>query len=392
MKRWCLALVVVLVGLLRSVQAFAEEPSAKAPTFDQLVKQGDQALAARRWAEAATAYHNASTIQNDLTVTGRLGLALLELGQLSGAANQLHRVIEEPSAAKSPAERKKFLEAYDKARGKVCRIDVELDQTGARIALDGRELDKASTDIWFFAKPGIHEIRVRLDGFEDATKQINAEPGGRLSVAFVMKRKAIETPLEKPSEPRVEIHVIREPAPLPPPVAPSASSSPRAMVALGLGASMVFGATPGAALGPQIFGAWRPREWAEVGLDLRAAWSLAKLDRYSDMQLVTWSVTIAPCGRWRGWLFGCLLSQIDGLVSDDVFGGEFNRSALGEGVLLGLGVRAGVEFVARGPLRVQAWGDVVAHQGRFQPFVVDDQDWQGSPVTGSLGLRSVVVF
>ncbi|TKC94588.1 PEGA domain-containing protein [Polyangium fumosum] len=379
------ALVLVLLGLAPVGETAAAGPTSttsSAPTFEQLVEAGNQARVGRRWAEAVIAYSDALKLRDDLTVVGRLGLALFKLGEHAAAASQLHRALEEPNAGASPAERVQFVTAYDVTRREVCRLDVRLDRTGARVELDGRVVQEGPADFWLFVAAGKHELRAALEGFEEETKTIEVPRGGRKPVEFTMKAKA--TPAVQVDEPRVE--------PTPPPPAPvaaparkepaprSAPSNSAGHVGIGAGVAAVFGATPGAAVGPQIFGAWR-RGWFSVGLEGRAAWGLKET---KNLQFMSWTVTASPCAHWRAW-FGCVLVQADWLQAPA-------PALIRTGGQVGLGVRGGVEFFPQAPVRLRIWGDAVARTSGIPVRANNQPIWLSSAIVGSLVAGGVVTF
>ncbi|MDC3988713.1 hypothetical protein [Polyangium jinanense] len=385
------AFVFVLLGLAPAGGTAAAGPASRttsAPSFEQLVEAGNRARAGRRWAEAVVAYSDALKLRDDLTVVGRLGLVLLELGEHAAAASQLHRALEEPDAGASPAERVQFVMAYDVTRREICRLDVRLDRTGVRVELDGRTVQEGPADFWLFVAAGKHELRARLEGFEEETKEIEAARGGRMPVEFTMKAKA--TPAAPPAQ--VE--------PPPPPAAPqttpapeepaarSVSTNSRGRVVLGAGAAVVLGATPGAAVGPQIFAAWR-RGWLSVGLEGRAVWGLGELEGFPDAQVMSWAVGTAPCVHWR-WLFGCGLLQLNWLGRDVFSSGEVGPRSTPPRA--GVGGRGGIEFVTQKRFGVRLWGDFViplsGQAVRTDPFPL----WPGSSVAGSLGADALLIF
>jgi hypothetical protein len=56
----------------------------------------------------------------------------------------------------------------------------------------------------------------------------------------------------------------------------------------------------------------------------------------------------------------------------------------------GFGVRGGIEFVIKEPLRVQFWADGTVHPGGME--FVGKPPWRGSMFTGTLGVRGIYVF
>ena len=126
-----------------------------------------------------------------------------------------------------------------------------------------------------------------------------------------------------------------------------------------------------------------------MGLEGRAAWGLEAPEGLPELRLLSWAVGAAPCGHWRV-LFGCTLVQVDWLTRDafssrkDVPGGPAPR--------LGLGLRAGVEFVARERFSMRAWGDAVVSWSGQRVRTNDELRWPGSVLRGALGVGALVMF
>lgn len=352
---------ILFVAVLASPAMAGEAPTND---FAAHVMRGDSARTAGDQLAAVDAYMQALAIRADSVVEGRLGLVLLGLREFDLAALHLHHAIEKPSANTSNAEQTGFFHAYQAAIREVCRIDVTIDRRGARLEVDGQLHQEGKGEFWLFVDPGKHTLRVRLEGFEDEIKEIEASAGAELDVTFTMRR--LSTP------------IADHPTPTPP---LKQQIGKQGWFVLGIGAVVIFEATPTPAFGPHIFGAWRSRSWWEIGIELRSAWSLVEDERFPDTRFVSWSAAIAPCGRWRRRWFACGLVQLDGMTSL-----AHPKVAL----LPGFGLRGGVEFVPKEWLHVQLWGEGVAHPGSFE--VKRKYSWDGLPVVGALGVRTLFPF
>ena len=371
--------------LLLAAPAAADPPAPAAQTaddFDSYRMRGDAARVAGRFAEAAEAYAQALALRDDPTVAGHAGLMLFELQAFDAAAYQLLQAIEEPSAGSSDAERAQFFRTYQAARREVCRVDIVLNQKGARVEIDGEVRQEGPADFWSFVVPGKRTVRAQLEGFDDAIEEFTATPGGRVALSLSL----LPTPLKTPAPPVRQAQPKVAPGPLygdkPPPNL--SKSGPKGRFVLGGGATIVFGATPNVAVGPQIFTAWRSRSWWEVGLDLRAAWALASIARVPDARIMTWSTTLTPCARWRDRWFACALAQIDGFVPGSVPSAST--------YLFGGGLRVGAEFHPDKRLALQVWGETVAHTRGFRSWYLDGNAWDGSRFFGALGIRALLFF
>ncbi len=385
------ALVCAMLALTSPVRAADPPPASSTNTadFDALVKKGDQARIAGKWSDALKAYTAALEIRDDPLVAGHLGLVLMEFQVYDAAAGKLFQAIEQAAGA-NDAERMRFFQAFLVAKGQTCRLDVVIVQNGAKLEIDGEPRFKGRREGWTFVTPGKHKIKATLEGFEDETVDIDATKGGQLSIKIELhpvkpadeltKQPDPEPPTKAPESPahenKLAAMVVED---KPPP--PTNSAKKNGSFVVGLGGGFVFGATPTPAVGPNIFAAWRSRTWWEVGVDARVAWSIGHDELFPTTKFVTWSVQGVPCGRWKNRLLGCGLLELDGVQRPGSTNGR---------LLLGFGVRSGLEFETRPWLSFQVVGDVVFHAQDFEWQIPElPTSSRGSFVTGTVALRGL---
>lgn len=328
-----------------------------------LVAKGDRLRRIGQPAEAAKAYADSLELGDDPIVGGRLGVLLTRYGNPALAADYLMDAIERGTAA-SAAERLEFLRAYDQARALVCRVVIEVSEAHTQIFLDG-ELKQADgiTGFTMFITPGDHELRARLDGFEDAWVNFEAKKGRDARISLVLRGRfpslpAAPTPDLPPSDdskltPRMlpSSNVVGDPnysSKEDPfyvsPEAKKAKDAEQAKPSRGsiyAGPIVVFGvASWMPAVGGVIGGAWRPNQYFSVGLEGRAAWLTVGV---ADVPIsaMTGGGTASACGHVK-WFFGCALGHF-GLVRISPQAGPFipNSTLIGR---LGGGARAGAQF------------------------------------------------
>ena len=162
--------------------AAARSPAAPASAIDDLIRRGDKARVARRWAEAATAYRNALEaaekagldIQKRALIAGELGVCEVELGKYRDAAEHL-----EPSlldyAALSREQQARFRQSRRRTEPHVQQLWIGVTPSGAQRWLDGRPLPASGP---IFVEPGPHRVSATLEGYMEAGTPFHATAGG----------------------------------------------------------------------------------------------------------------------------------------------------------------------------------------------------------------------
>lgn len=376
---------LVVLTVLTPLPAYADtkgsEATAASVPFSKLVEAGDRARRAHQYAEAIRLYHLALDIQPDPAVEGRLGLVFLETHHYALAAENLLQAI---TKAQAPAGlMQQFHSGFARVRPKVCFVEVLVSEQNTEIFIDGeQEPDSRSSGFHVFVTAGAHTFLAKRAGFQDATATIDAPAGGELQVNLDLK------PL--PPSPSVQVAPTSNWGP-----DPSLTDKPVNVgkpanrlsdsylhFYLGVGPVLVLGATPGVAIGPQTIFGFR-RGFFSLNLDARVAWATGRLERAADLQLMTWAFALRPCAHHK-FLLGCGVVQVDGLQG---LSGNFSSQAT-----FGAGVRGGVEFVLRKPLRLQLWGEGLVHDKGHEVVRDGAVVWQGWPVTGALGVTTLLTW
>jgi hypothetical protein len=362
-----------------------------------LAAQGDRLRQLRQFADAAKAYAESLELGDDPIVGGRLGVLLTRYGNPALAADYLMDAIERGTAA-SPTERLEFLRAYDQARALVCRVVIDVSEAHAQIFLDG-ELKQADgiTGFTMFIAPGDHELRARLNGFDDAWVSFEAKKGGDARISLVLQSRF---PI-LPAVPKPESTPSDDPKLTQPPLLPSSNIvgdpnyspkedpfyvSPEVKKARDLeqakpsrgsiyaGPVVVFGvASWMPAVGAAIGGAWRPNQYFSLGLEGRAAWLTVGVAG-KPISAMTGGGTAFACGHVK-WFFGCALGHF-GAIRIAPQAGTFipiplTFARLGGGARVGAQVRLSRSFnlagtidalVLNSGIRVGLEGTILAEQ------------------------------
>lgn len=367
-----------IVGVCLSASAVArvEISAAQTPTdaemearFDLLVRTGNQARLAGRHRDAATAYKAALDIHPHPVVSGRLGLALLKLGQIDRAGNELHLAMEHGQGVPLH-ERTEITAAYDKAKAATTWVSVTISQVGATVTCDGEPWNREGISaFWRFAMPGEHTIRARLDGYQDAVEAFTAKPGEKIAISLKL------VPLVKLEPISEDEPLLRKKRRFPPPFLGSnivgaadydckedptcgepketkpvpKKDGPRFSVSGGV--VTVFGvASWNPAVGGVVGVGVRPKEFLSFGLEGRAAWlTTGVADR--PISAMTVGGILSACGHAK-WFFGCGLGHL-GAINVELDPASYKAASLayfkpGVGGRIGGRVEIGKTFSLQG--------------------------------------------
>ncbi|HRI69903.1 MAG TPA: hypothetical protein PK156_36995, partial [Polyangium sp.] len=263
-------------------------------------------------------------------VSGRLGLALMKLGQLDRAAEELHLAMEQGQGV-TAQERREVATAYDKAKVLTTWVTVIISHTGAKITCDGIPWNRAGqSSFWRFTMPGEHTLRAQLDGYAEAVETFKAKPGDNITISLNLVPLAVQKLPEVP-QPAIEKRAADRNFPpmmrtsniaTDPNYAPNEDpsygepkdttpakkkSGPRFSVHGGV--VSVFGvASWNPAVGGVLGVAVKPKEFLSLGLEGRAAWLTTGVGG-GQISAMTFGGNLSACGHVR-WFFGCALGHI----------------------------------------------------------------------------------
>ncbi|HRI71536.1 MAG TPA: PEGA domain-containing protein [Polyangium sp.] len=363
------AAFIVGVCLSASAVARADISAAQTPSvqdqeasFDLFVRTGNQARLAGRYNDAAIAYKEALDIHPHPVVSGRLGLALLKLGQIDRAAQLLHFAMEQGQGV-TLHERQEVAAAYDKAKAATTWVSVTISQVGATVTCDGESWNREGiSGFWRFAMPGEHTIRAKLDGYEEAVETFTAKPGETIAISLKLvpivklepipedepilrkKKRYFPPPFNSSNvwgspdyEPKEDPNhgEPKETKPAP------KKDGPRFSVNGGV--VTVFGvASWNPAIGGVVGVSVKPKEFLSFGLEGRAAWlTTGVADR--QINAMTAGGIVSTCGHLK-WFFGCAIGSIGGLnikFSSEIYTGKSSTD-----LIMGGGGRVGARFYA----------------------------------------------
>ncbi|WP_437294791.1 PEGA domain-containing protein [Sorangium sp. So ce426] len=145
------------------------------------VRRGQRARAAGQWSEAHAAYKAAfeaadsasSTERERAEIAGELGLCEVVLGKYRDAAEHLAWSLEQREALPA-ALQKRFEEGQRKATPHVAKLRVSVDPPDAEVFVDGKAVGRIARVYTLFVEPGLHMVRARAPGGEDAFQSVRA--------------------------------------------------------------------------------------------------------------------------------------------------------------------------------------------------------------------------
>ncbi|TKD04511.1 hypothetical protein [Polyangium fumosum] len=361
---------VLLCGLASPAWADAPidkeegEESAEDMRFRALASLGDRERAAGHPRAAARAYMEALDVRHDPLVGGRLGVLLVTLGRPEFAPEYLLDAIH--LATTSAEERGEFFKAHEAARAQGAWIELMVSHVGAEVTMDGEPKDTGGhTASWFFVRAGEHEVRAKLDGYEEVAVKFTAPKGGNLPVRITFK------PLPAPPP---AVPAVYEPEQEPPKsVAPTVvvgetklskqedpfgdDNNPDAnrgdgekkgvRGSVGAGPVVVFGvASWSPAVGLSVGASLRPSEYVSLGIEGRAAWLTTAVGG-EPISAMTAGGIASVCGHYR-WFFGCALGHL-GVINVDFSSQSYKPASFvnfkpGAGGRLGARVRVTPSF------------------------------------------------
>jgi hypothetical protein len=195
---------------------------ADAPTKDAIAEarahydRGRAFYDEGRYAEALAEMRRANELAPSFKILRSIGLVQGELGDYAGAVASLERYIEAGGDAVRADERKEAEARVGQYVTHVAVLDIVTEPAGATLVLDGAALGKSPLPQPVMVNGGHHTIAATLDGYAEATKELDAGGGDHIRVDLELVAQPPAPPPPPPAPP---------PAP-PPPVPPARALAP----------------------------------------------------------------------------------------------------------------------------------------------------------------------
>ncbi|XXY52599.1 PEGA domain-containing protein [Sorangium sp. So ce269] len=179
------------------------EAAAMTQQARKLFKEGVDAFAQGRWADARAAFLAALSLNPHYTIRGNLGASELKLGRYRDAAEHLARYVREiaEDATSTAVERERGAAMYAEAQGKVGTLVVRTDVDGAQVLVDGALRGQTPLADPLFVEPGTHTISVRHEDYETKDMTVQLGAGGTIENGLELTRKTGSAPAQKRLDP-----------------------------------------------------------------------------------------------------------------------------------------------------------------------------------------------
>jgi PEGA domain len=216
------ALLVYASAAQAQAQSDADKKQAQALQTEglRLMQRGDQRAALDKFEQAFRLVPSPKILFN-------MGKAHQAMGDDVEALTAFERFLDE--APYAPKEsRDEASRAVRMLRPKVAYIEVQTDDVGARVAIDGQDVGTAPLPRPTAVRPGSHDVRIELSGMTPEKREVSPIAGQKLRVVVKLVRPTASAP------PAAAVAVAPPPVaapPLPaappPPVAPPAADQKR---------------------------------------------------------------------------------------------------------------------------------------------------------------------
>ena len=206
-----MALALALV--MPSAWAAPAGQGAAPPAVKRLFKEGTKLVEAGRYLEGLDRLRSAYEQWPSGAILVNIGTTLTQLGRNVEAADAYERFLAEPD--RDPGQRTQVETALAAILRKLGTLQVQVNEPGARIVLDGRTIGESAQAVTVRAEPGSHTVAAQKAGFLTAADTVTVYAGGNSTVELrLLARPAppSEAPVTAPSAP-----VVTKPAPSPTP-------------------------------------------------------------------------------------------------------------------------------------------------------------------------------
>lgn len=202
-------LAVVLVSGTAGAQPQRQPPAEPSPMpapdpatlrAREAYDRGRGLYATGQWAEALTAFREAHQAQPHPTVLLSIAECQDRLGDERAAVATLEQYL---AASPGARDRDAVTERIATIRSRPATLNVTSDPPGAAIEVDGQTTD-LTTPAELELPPGVHAIRLRLDGHVEQRQEVTLEYAERRDAAFTLAEEVApaEGPAPAPPPPR----------------------------------------------------------------------------------------------------------------------------------------------------------------------------------------------
>jgi PEGA domain len=188
-----------LLALLIGAPAALAQPAAPDKETQRLFEEGNTFLEARNYGEALARYRAAYERYPNARILLNMGTALHGLGRNAEALDTYERFRRDPKI--DSAHKQEAVATMRRLEAQVARLDIDVSEPGAALAVDGRALESAQASLWL--DPGPHTVVAMKDGFRQVEETISLEAAQTKRIRLVLT-------------PRTAVWAVATRAPVPP--------------------------------------------------------------------------------------------------------------------------------------------------------------------------------
>lgn len=202
MRSVVIACSALLIGLLQSPRASAEDAIPSATLLEQQVRAIDhnaqEAFEAKDFERARSLWLKAFLLQPSARIALSLGRLDLELKRYRDSAEHLDVALRTLSDTASEDTRTLAKKALAEAKAQIAVVHATTNRAGADIRIDGKSVGKAPLAASLYLEPGTHDISAHLES-NSITRPVVVEAGKeyQLSLPLIASSRALVSNRER---------------------------------------------------------------------------------------------------------------------------------------------------------------------------------------------------
>jgi hypothetical protein len=224
-RRW-LRVCALLLPLMAATSARADDAKTEESTYDVLVQKGIAEYDRGNWLEAKVFFGRAHALHPNARTLRSLGMTAYELRSYVEASRYFREALASTQRPLTDAMRVQVEDTLRQAQSFIGTVRLTLEPANAELLVDGQAPERDAQGR-LLLDAGEHELTASAEGYEDATRKLNAHAGANPDETWTLQQLP---------------ESVAEPAPAPKPAAEPgffASRSTQQRVALGIGAGGV---------------------------------------------------------------------------------------------------------------------------------------------------------
>jgi hypothetical protein len=156
-------------GLARAQDLPESTDSASSQDYDQVLDSAVEAFGTGDFARAHDLFRRAYGMRPNARVLRGIGIAALRLAHYSEAKLELSAALNDPRQPLTGAQRDEVTKLMAWMQSSLGTVRLRVDPRGSRIELDG----EPTTYTELTLTPGIHRVRVSLEGYQDKERTVD---------------------------------------------------------------------------------------------------------------------------------------------------------------------------------------------------------------------------